>query len=110
MKLPYQEKAYISSPKLHDYLLSKTHSVGKWKAGFFRSLGFDETNINVLEQQLISIAHSEDVKNVVESAHGMKYIINGTLQAPNGRFVQVQTVWIIDVGQDCPRFVTAYPL
>jgi len=110
MKLPHREKAYISSSKLHDYLLSRTHPVGKWKAGFFRSIGFDETNVDVLEQCLIAIAHSEDVKDVVPSARGTKYVIDGSLQAPTGNFVQVRTVWIIDVGQDRPRFVTAYPL
>jgi len=110
MKLPNQENAYIPSPKLHDYLLSRTHSVGRWKARFFRALGFDETNVDVLEQSLIAIAHSEDVKDVVSSAHGTKYIIEGSLETPAGSRVQVRTVWIIDAGQDRPRFVTAYPM
>ena len=110
MKLPNRENAYIPSPKLHDYLLSKTHSVGRWKARFFRALGFDETNVDVLEQHLIAIAHSEDVKNVVSSAHGTKYVVEGSLQTPAGSLVQVWTVWIIDAGQDRPRFVTVYPI
>lgn len=109
MKLPHQEKAYILLPKLHDYLLSRTHSVGKWKAGYFRSLGFDETNVNVLKQRLMAIAQSEDVKDVVRSAHGTKYVIDGMLLTPVGRFVQVRTVWIIELGEDSPRFVTMYP-
>ena len=110
MKLPNRENAYIPSSKLHDYLLSKTHSVGRWKARLFRALGFDETNVDVLEQGLIAIAHSEDVKDVVLSAHGTKYIVEGTLQTPVGSLVQVRTVWIIDAGQERPRFVTAYPV
>ena len=110
MKLPKRENAYIPPSKLHDYLLSKTHSVGRWKARFFGALGFEEMNVDVLEQRLIAIAHSEDVKDVVPSAHGTKYAIEGLLQTPAGGFVQVRTVWIIDVGQDRPRFVTAYPV
>ncbi len=110
MKLPNWECAYIPSPKLHDYLLSKTHPVGRWKARFFRALGFDVTNADVLEQQLIAIAHSEDVKDVVRSEHGTKYVIEASLQIPAGGFVRVQTVWIIETGQDYPRFVTAYPV
>jgi hypothetical protein len=110
MKLPGREKTYIPSPKLHEYLLSKTHSVGKWKARFFRSLGFDETNADVLEQRLIAIAHAEDVMEVVVSTHGTKYVVDGLLQSPDGRMVQVRTIWNVDVGQDRPRFVTAYPL
>jgi hypothetical protein len=110
MKLPNRENAYIPPPKLHDYLLSKTHSVGRWKAKFFRALGFDETNVDVLEQRLIAIAHSEDVRDVVSLKHGAKYVIEGSLQTPAGNLVQVRTVWVIDAGQDRPRFVTAYPV
>lgn len=110
MKLPNRESAYIPSPKLHEYLLSNTHSVGRWKARFFRALGFNETNVDVLEQRLLSIAHSEDVKDVVTSAHGTKYVIEGLLQTMAGNLMQIRTVWIVDVDQDHPRFVTAYPV
>lgn len=110
MKLPHREKAYIPSPKLYNYLLSKVHSIGKWKAGFFLSLGFDVTNVKELEQQLLSIAHSGDVRDVIPSTHGTKYVVDGLLQAPDGRSAQMRTVWIIDAGEDRPRFVTAYPL
>ena len=110
MKLPNREKAYIPSAKLHNYLLSNIHSVGKWKARFFRAHGFDETNEDVLGQQLLNIIHSENVKDVVESPHGMKYIIDGRLEGPTGRLIEIRTVWIIDKDQDRPRFVTAYPL
>jgi hypothetical protein len=109
MKLPNRENAYIPSLKLHDYLLSETHSVGRWKAKFFRALGFDETNMDVLEQRLKAIARSEDVRDVMSSVHGTKYVIEGSLETPIGRLVHVRTVWIIDAGQDRPRFVTAYP-
>ena len=110
MKLPNREKAYIPSSKLHNYLLSNIHSVGRWKARFFRAHGFDETNEDVLERQLMNIIHSEDVKDIVTSPHGMKYIIEGELEAPAGSLIKVRTVWIVDKGQNRPRFVTAYPL
>ncbi len=110
MKLPNREKAYIPLPKLHNYLLSKIHSIGKWKAGFFLSLGFDATKVDELERDLVAIAHSEDISEVIPSVHGTKYVVDGLLQAPNGRSVQMRTVWIIDAGEDQPRFVTAYPL
>jgi hypothetical protein len=109
MKLPHRENAYIPPPKLIGYLLSETHSVGRAKAQFWRAIGFDETNLGVLEQSLIALAHSEDVKEVISSPYGVKYVIEGTPQTPSGRIVQVRTVWIIDVGQDRPRFVTACP-
>jgi len=109
MKLPNRENAYIPSPKLRDYLLSNTHFIGRWKARFFRALGLDEMNADVLEQRLIAIAHSEEVKYVVPSAHGAKYVIEGLLQTPDGSLVKVRTVWILETGDDRPRFVTAYP-
>ena len=77
---------------------------------FFRSFGLDETNAGTLEQGLISIARSEDVKEVLPSAYGTKYIIDGLLKTPAGKLAQLRTVWIIDIDQDDPRFVTAYPL
>jgi hypothetical protein len=110
MKLPNRENAYIPSAKLLGYLLSKTHPVGRWKAGFFFSHGFDETNVDVLREQLMKIIHSEDIKDVVLSPHGTKYIVEGTLKTPVGNDVLIRTIWIINKGQEHPRFVTAYPL
>ena len=107
--MPNREHAYIPSPKLLGYLLSETHSVGKAKAKFWRAVGFDRTNVAMLEQGLIAIAHAEEVKEIIPSPHGVKYLLEGSLQTPIGRVVQVRTVWIIDTGQDRPRFVTAYP-
>ena len=110
MELPNKEKAYIPLAKLKDYLLSETHSVGKSKAKFLRSLGFNEVNVNLLKEGLIAIAHSGNVKDVVSSSHGVKYVIDGQLKVPVGGFIEMRTVWIIDKGQSRPRFVTSYPL
>ena len=110
MKLPNQDKAYIPPGKLENYLLSETHAVGKSKARFFRGIGFDETKANLLEHGLTAIAHTQDVKRVMTSPYGMKYVVEGTLETPHGRNVQIVTVWIIEVGQKSPRFVTAYPV
>lgn len=110
MKLPHKEKAYIPLLKIKDYLLSETHPIGKSKAKLLRSLGFNETNIGLLKQGLLSIAHGEDVKEAVSSMHGVKYVIDGLIQTPAGETVKVRTIWIIDKGQTHPRFVTTYPV
>ena len=110
MKLPNSEKAYIPPIKLTAYLLSETHSVGRSKARLLRSLGFNENNVSLLKQGLIAIAHSEDVKEVISSPHGVKYIIEGLLQTPVGGSIRIRTIWIIEKGQERPRFVTAYPV
>jgi hypothetical protein len=110
MKVPNRENAYIPLSKLHDYLLAEKHPVGRWKANFFRAHGFDVINATLLKQQLMTIIHFKDAKEIVSSTHGTKYIIDGAIETPVGGVVQVRTVWIIEAGQDRPRFVTAYPL
>lgn len=110
MKLPKRQKAYIPPHKLSRYLLSKIHPIGRWKSKLFRTLGFDEKNADILEQRLIDIANYENVKESIVSAHGTKYVIDGSIETPSGNIVKVRTIWIIDKGQDTPRFVTAYPV
>ena len=109
MKIPNHQAAHIAPAKLKDYLLSESHPIGRWKAKFFRGFGFDETNMDVLEQGLKAIAQTEDVKETEASPHGIKYVIQGKLATPVGRVVQVDTVWIIEKGQEHPKFVTAFP-
>ncbi len=110
MKLENREYAYIPLAKLLDYLLSETHPVGKSKAKYFRSLGFNETNLNLLKEGLLAIASSEDVKETISSSHGVKYVIDGMLQTPTGVFIKLRTIWIIDKDMERPRFITTYPI
>ena len=109
MKLPNQKNAFVSLSKISEYLVSETHPVGKWKAKIFRSHGYNEKNIDSLRDGLLSIANKEEVKDIINSGYGIKYIIDGTLKTPNGKELTVKTVWIIDAGREIPRFVTAYP-
>ena len=95
---------------LYYYLLSETHPVGKSKAKIFRSVGYNELNVGLLKKGLLSIAHAGDIVDTQSSEHGVKYVIEGLLQTPAGGPVGIRTVWIIDRGQDRPRFVTAYPV
>lgn len=106
-ELPNKSKAYIATSKIVDYLLSETHAVGKSKAKFFRSFGFDETNIVQFGQGLIKIAQ---IEAVTETTYGTKYVIDGELEAPNGVMIRLRTVWIIETSDTIPRFVTAHPL
>ena len=49
------------------------------------------------------------ITQLVESAHGSKYIIDGLLQALKGRIGLVRTVWIREPRKERPRLITAYP-
>jgi hypothetical protein len=110
MKLPNAEAARIDRDKLRRYLLSETHPIGRWKARFFRGIGFDESNVTLFERSLIEIAETEEVVETLTTLHGTKYVIEGLVRAPSGNLVRLRTVWIVDTGQDRPRFVTAYPI
>ena len=110
MELPNKSHAYVSISKIADYLLSETHIVGRSKARFFRSFGFDETNVNQFKHGLIHIAQTESVAEITETIYGKKYAIDGVLETPSGNMIRLRTVWIIETGDDIPKLVTAYPL
>lgn len=109
MKLPNSKNAYVPNEKLIDYLLSETHIDGRTKAKFFRSIGFNEGNISKLEMVLLKVA-TQPVKNISESIHGIKYIIEGEIQSPTGKVAKLRTVWILEPDKKVSRFITAYPV
>ncbi|MEM2126510.1 MAG: hypothetical protein QXQ53_08960 [Candidatus Methanosuratincola sp.] len=109
MKLPHAEHAQIEARKIRDYLLSPTHPLGRFKAAFFRTLGYTQENWERLVQDLKEQHLVLDVKEVEETAYGRKYSIEGPLVGPNGRSALVVSVWIVEEGEEVPRFVTAYP-
>lgn len=109
MRLPNAEDAQVDPKKLQQYLLSETHPIGRWKAVYFRRLGFNASNMALLKEGLIGIAKTGDLTTTVTARHGTKYVVDGNLATPSGDQIQLRTVWIIEKGQDRPRFVTAYP-
>ncbi|HEY8744138.1 MAG TPA: hypothetical protein VIU62_13620 [Chloroflexota bacterium] len=109
MKLPDGDRAVVPSAKLTAYLLSDTHPVGRSKAHVFRSVGFTPATADRLAQELLLLARSEEIVAQVDSPHGTKYVVDGTLATPRGDPLHLRTVWIIELGHDAPRFVTAYP-
>ena len=110
MKLPGSEEAYVPEQKLTGYLLSETHAIGKAKARFFLAHGYQTDDPEQLADDLLEIARSSSFEKEVASPHGTKYLLKGTLKTPRGTTVAVRTVWIIEPGDQRPRFVTAYPI
>ncbi|OIP37155.1 hypothetical protein AUJ95_08560 [Candidatus Desantisbacteria bacterium CG2_30_40_21] len=108
-QIPNYEKAYISGQKLRKYLLSETHAIGKAKAKFFRSLGFNDDNIELFEQELMTIAYTEFVAEEIRTLFGIKYIVDGMLPTPSGISTKIRTIWIVEPHDERPRFITAYP-
>ena len=109
MHLPHSETAYVPPEKLSGYLLSESHPIGKFKARYFRNLGFHDGNAGELETSLIAIAQNHSVLETETTPHGEKYVIDGSFMPPSGRIATLRTVWIIERGDSRPRLVTAFP-
>ena len=99
----------INSEKLRDYILSPIHPIGRFKAAFFKKLGYSAKNWKILEQDLRNQILPEDVMKVKETQYGQKFIIKGFLTGPAKKTVQIITVLVIIKGKDIPKFITAYP-
>jgi hypothetical protein len=107
--LPNASRAIIEPAKLRDYLLSTEHPVGRFKARFFRGLGYTRENWEILRDDLLRLAAAGEVTVGQPGAHGQKYEVSGSLVGPNGRGALVVSIWLIRTHLDAPRFVTAYP-
>ena len=109
MKPPNADRAIIDAAKLHGYLLSATHPVGRFKARIFGRLGYGAGQWGQLEADLRSQHLPEDARLVAVTEYGQKYEIRAILKGPSGQANLLVSVWFVRVGEDSPRFVTAYP-
>jgi hypothetical protein len=110
MRLPGVEKAEVSETKVVRYLLSTSHRAGKSKAVFFMEFGFAQARWEELDRALRQHARNNDVAREEKTQFGTRYVIDGSLQAPDGRMLNVRTAWFVDSEGDSPRFITAHPL
>ncbi|MGH7858825.1 MAG: DUF6883 domain-containing protein [Candidatus Binatia bacterium] len=109
MKLPAAERAWIEPAKIRDYLLSREHTVGRFKAAFFESLGYSAGAWQRLEADVRALTVAGEATLGRRTKYGQKYEVRGTLQGPSSRSASVVTVWIVRWGEDVPRFVAAFP-
>jgi hypothetical protein len=109
VKLPNAHQAVIDPAKLHEYLLSLSHPIGRFKARFFARLGYTSANWQELAGALQNQHLSHDAELVETSGHGRKFEIRAILKGPTGQAAVVLSVWMIRAGETVPRFVTAYP-
>jgi hypothetical protein len=56
------------------------------------------------------LPRDHEIAKEEESPFGKRYVIEGIMEAANGRMVMLRSVWFIDTGENIPRFVTAYPI
>jgi hypothetical protein len=107
--IPGAEYAIVEVAKVRDYLLSPEHPVGRFKAVFFRSLGYARSDWMRLQADLLALCRSGTATEGPPSAFGEKYEVRGILAGPSGRGAETVTVWMVRTGESFPRFVTAYP-
>jgi hypothetical protein len=109
MPLPDAAQAYVPPEKLSGYLLSERHPRGREKARPLQAYGFSSAHVRELEMALLAIAMNGALVEEEITAHGMKYVVVGAAPAPTGRMIRLRTVWIVELPDHRPRFVTAYP-
>ncbi len=110
MKLPNSQVAYVPDAKLFAYLLSPSHPEGGPKSEFFSAVGYPIENAEALRTEFLRIARSEEVVNEIIFEFGVKYVVEGLLFRADGDGIPIRTIWVIDIGESAPRFVSAYPL
>lgn len=104
--LPGAATAFVDPRKISAYLLNAAHPQNGGKAGFFRDHGFDAETLTV---SLAEHPVQHPVATDQTSPHGRKFAVHCTLTCPDGRRPCITSIWIIDAGDERPRFVTAYP-
>jgi hypothetical protein len=92
-------------------LSSRGRSPGRGRqSDIFSPLWLTIDDWQTFADALISHAQLCHVTKLSESGFGTKYQVDGPLSCPDGRLPTVRSVWIVDVGTDFPRLITAHPL
>jgi hypothetical protein len=104
------EKAEVPEEKITRYLLDVNHDEGRGKALFFLHVGLSVEQWDELAQALIRHAQEHEVVKEETTRFGTRYVVEGDLQTPSGRIVQIRSAWFISLNDSSPRLVTAYPM
>ena len=113
--LPNCAGAVIEDSKLVRYALNPHSERGQHKARVFaQALEFNLSNWVLLKQAILEALPARPATLTSETAFGKKYEVVVPITGPNGRMVDVLTVWQFDrlpnsvQYADAPRLVTLY--
>ncbi len=96
--------------KLRDYCLNLEHDDGKHKARLFSSiLGMTAENAEELQQILLKVVKTGEVRLGRKDGFGQRYTLDFTLEWQN-RSATLRSGWIIEHGSTVPKLTTCYPL
>jgi hypothetical protein len=73
------------------------------------ALGFSADRWTELEAALRSQHLTQDAAETEAGPHGQSYAIRAILTGPGGQSAPVVSIWFVRLGEQHPRFVTAYP-
>ncbi|MEH2068584.1 MAG: DUF6883 domain-containing protein [Nostoc sp.] len=108
--MPNAENAVADIRKLRDYCLNPEHDEGKHKARLFSSiLGMTADNAEELQQILLKVVKTHEVRLGRRDEFGQRYTLDFTLEWQD-RSATIRSGWIIEEGSDVPRLTTCYPL
>ncbi len=110
MKLPNAERLIVEREKILEYLLNPLHRYGAAKERFFTAFGFRVDSWQILADTLREHGRTREIVRAYETGFGPRFIVEGELNAPDGRRPRVRSVWQFDEGTIAPRLITAYPL
>lgn len=102
-------EAVVTEEKILDYLLSVDHPTGGDKAAFSLGVGYTRTQWTRLRDDLRRLASAGTVVAEKRTDFGIKHVVDGMIETPDGRTVALRTIWISDEADGAPRLVTAYP-
>lgn len=105
MKLPVN--ATIAPEKLTEYLLR--HQVENDKSGFLALGGYALENAERLMSDLRTQILPLDAGFFDQTEYGPKYRIHGKLTGPNGRALNIVSIWMKEDATGETKFVTLFP-
>ncbi len=103
-----KEVARVEDRKLFDYLLSKEHLQGRWKATWFEKINYSKENADELRGELLRVFREGELVKEIKTEDGLKYVIEGKIKSTK-QDKSILTVWIRECDLDYFRLVTAYP-
>jgi len=110
--LPNRANSIVPEAKIRLYLLNVEHPHGGSKAKYFLAFGYTPEKWQQFAAALKLHANVHPVVGIEQATFGKRYIIEGTIETPDGRNPHIRVIWFIDDEDEnqYPRLVTAYPL
>jgi hypothetical protein len=101
------ENAILAKEKFQQYLLKKQPDSDK--SGFLAGAGYTIDNWQILRDDIRRQLLPLDAILSRETPFGRLYEIRGVLHGPNGKQLNVVSVWMIESGSNVTKFITLYP-